>query len=151
MMIRFYEGRNSPAYGLCFDQETFVLRPEIIHLRVLTGRKEISLLRNTGLRPRLNRSFVTKARHHFFLGSGPIFCLFVCLFRGCWKRTGIEKSSTFMDHDCIGLWVGYSSSRRTGPYNQNSIPHHVLPSNSARVQKIPALATALISLWADLP
>ena len=79
MMIRFYEGRNSPAYGLCFDQETFVLRPEITHLRVLTGRKEISLLRNTGLRPRLNRSCLTKARHHFFLGSGSVF-LFVCLF-----------------------------------------------------------------------
>lgn len=38
----------------------------------------------------------------------------------------MEKSSTFKVHECIGLWAGHSSSRRTGPYNQNSIPHHLL-------------------------
>ena len=122
MMIRFYEGRNSPAYGLCFDQETFVLRPEITHLRVLTGRKEISLLRNTGLRPRLNRSCLTKARHHFFprFGVGFFVCLFVFVFVFvfCFEVAGIEmiklnkikKSSTFKVHECIGLWAGHSSS-----------------------------------------
>ena len=77
-------------------------------------------------------------------GVGFFVCLFVFVFVFvfvfCFEVAGIEmiklnkikKSSTFKVHECIGLWAGHST--------------YVLPSNSARVQKIPALATALISL-----